>query len=86
MKTGIEHMSVQFEAMAKSVEEWLEEVNNVSLEMSIQIINYLEGIAFAALIAHKERESDIEIANRMYGKTKCLREDYNNARREHIGL
>lgn len=86
MKTGIEHMNVQFESMAKAVEQWLEEVNNVSLEMSIQIINYLEGIAFAALMAHKERESDVEIANRMYAKAKCLRENYNNARREHIGI
>lgn len=76
MKTGIEHMNEQFEAMVKAVEEWLAEQNDESLEMAIEIINYLEGIAFAALMAHKENENDSDIAVKMSQEARVLRNDY----------
>lgn len=76
MKTGIEHVYSHFGALAKAVEEWLTEANDESLEMSIEIINYLEGIAFAALMAHKENENDHDIAVRMSQEARVLRSDY----------
>lgn len=76
MKTGIEHVYNQFETMAKTVEEWLAEENDESLEMSIEIINYLEGVAFAALMAHKENENDIDIAVKMSQEARVLRNNY----------
>lgn len=76
MKTGIEHVYSHFEALAKAVVEWLTEANDESLEMSIEIINYLEGVAFAALMAHKENENDIDIAVRMSQEARVLRSDY----------
>lgn len=76
MKTGIEHVYSHFESLAKAVEEWLTEANDESIEMSIEIINYLEGVAFAALMAHKENENDIDIAVRMSQEARVLRSDY----------
>lgn len=76
MKTGIEHVYNHFEALAKTVEEWLAEANDESLEMSIEFINYLEGVAFAALMAHKENENDTDIAVSMSQEARVLRNDY----------
>lgn len=76
MKTGIEHVYNHFETMAKAVKEWLSDENDESLEMSIEIINYLEGVAFAALMAHKENENDSDIAVRMSQEARALRNDY----------
>lgn len=75
MKTGIEHVYNHFETMAKTVEEWLAEENDESLEMSIDLINYLEGVAFAALMAHKENENDSDIAIKMSQEARGLRND-----------
>lgn len=76
MKTGIEHVYNHFEAVAKAVKEWLADENDESLEMSIDIINYLEGVAFAALMAHKENENDSDIAVKMSQEARGLRNDY----------
>lgn len=76
MKTGIEHVYNHFETLAKTVKEWLAAENDERLEMSIQLIDYLEGVAFAALMAHKENENDTDIAVRMSQEARVLRNDY----------
>lgn len=76
MKTGIEHVYNHFETLAKTVEEWLAAENDERLEMSIQLIEYLEGVAFATLMAHKENENDSDMAVRMSQEARVLRNDY----------
>lgn len=76
MKTGIEHMYEQFKYMSEAIVECLAEPNEISLMLALNYINYIEGIAFAALMAHKENEDDSVIAARMAQEARDLRNLY----------
>lgn len=81
MKTGIEHMYEQFKSMSEAIAEWLAEPNEISLMLALNYINYIEGIAFAALMAHKENEIDSDIAVRMHREAGNLRSFYYEKKR-----
>lgn len=76
MKTGIERMHEQYKFMSEAITEWLAEPNEISLMLALNYINYIEGIAFAALMAHKENANDIDIAARMHREAGDLRSLY----------
>ena len=82
MKTGIEHMNEQFNYMASVITEYLTEPNEVNMFLAVQHISYIEGIAFAALMAHKENENDSDIAVKMSQEARVLRNDYD----EKLGI
>lgn len=81
MKTGIGHMYEQFKYMSGAIVEWLAEPNEISLMLALNYINYIEGIAFAALMAHKENENDSDIAVRMRREAGDLRNLYYDKKR-----
>lgn len=76
MKTGVEHMYEQYKCVSKAIAEWLAEPNEISLMLALNHINYIEGIAFAALMARKENANDSDIAARMSQEARVLRNDY----------
>ena len=80
MKTGIEHMYEQYKCMSEAITEWLAEPNEISLMLALNCINYIEGIAFAALMAHKENANDSDIAARMHREAGDLRSLYHEKR------
>lgn len=76
MKTGIEHIFEQFNRMADLTRGWLNKPNELNLYAAIDAINYLEGLAFASTMAHKECESDADLAAAMCDDAKFLRDWY----------
>lgn len=76
MKTGIEYMRAQFERMADLTREYLNQPHELNLLIALNTINYLEGVAFAATMAHKERESDADLAAVMSDDAELLRKWY----------
>lgn len=76
MKTGIEYIWQQFNRMADVTRGYLNKPNELNLYVAINTINYLEGLAFAATMAHKECESDADLAVAMCSDAKFLREWY----------
>ena len=76
MKTGIEHIRAQFERMADLTREYLNQPNELNLLISLNTINYLEGLAFAAIMARKETEKDAELASVMSDEAELLRKWY----------
>lgn len=81
MKTGIEHMYEQFKCMSEAIYEWFAEPNEISLMLALNYINYIEGIAFAALMARKENANDSDIAVRMHREAEDLRSLYYEKKR-----
>lgn len=80
MKTGIEHIRAQFERMADLTREYLNHPHELNLFVALSTINYLEGLAFAAMMAHKETEKDSDLAAEMYDDANFLRDRYNEIR------
>lgn len=76
MKTGIEHIFEQFNRMADLTRGWLNKPNELNLYAAIDAINYLDGLAFASTMAHKECESDADLAAAMCDDAKFLRDWY----------
>lgn len=76
MKTGIEHIFEQFNRMADLTRGWLNKPNELNLYAAIDAINYLDGLAFASTMAHKECESDADLAAAMCDDAKFLRDRY----------
>lgn len=76
MKTGIEYVYDQFERMADLTREYLSHPHELNLFLALNTINYLEGLAFSAMMAHKETEKDSDIAAAMCGDAKFVREWY----------
>lgn len=76
MKTGIEHIFEQFNRMADLTRVWLNKPNELNLYAAIDAINYLDGLAFASTMAHKECESDADLAAAMCDDAKFLRDWY----------
>lgn len=76
MKTGIEHIFEQFNRMAELTRGWLNKPNELNLYAAIDAINYLDGLAFASTMAHKECESDADLAAAMCDDAKFLRDWY----------
>ena len=76
MKTGIDHIWEHFNTMSYRTIQHLNKPNKLSLDIALQQINYLEGLAFAALMAHKENEDDSIIAARMSQEAADLRSVY----------
>lgn len=76
MKTGIEHIREQFNYMDNLIIEYLNEPNETNMFIAAQHISYLEGLAFAALMAHKENENDVDIAITMSKACRELRDAY----------
>lgn len=76
MKTGIEHIFEQFNHMADLTRGWLNKPNELNLYAAIEAINYLDGLAFASTMAHKECESDADLAAAMCDDAKFLRDWY----------
>lgn len=76
MRTGIEHMFNQFKVMAAFITEYLSEPNETNMFLASSHIDYIEGIAFAALMAHKETENDSYIAAKMSQEACDLRSAY----------
>lgn len=73
MKTGIEHIRDQFNRMADETREYLNNPTELNLYIAINTINHLDGLAFAATMAHKECESDAGLAAAMCDDAKFLR-------------
>lgn len=80
MKTGIEHIREQFNRMADETREYLNDPTELNLYIAIDTINYLDGLAFAATMAHKECESDADLAADMCDDAKFLRDWYYRVR------
>lgn len=76
MKTGIEHIHEQFERMAGLAREYLNKPHEINLVCALNTINYLEGLAFAAVMADKKTESDADLAALMSDDAKFLRSWY----------
>ena len=76
MKTGIEYIREQFDHMADLTREYLNHPHELNLFLALNTINYLEGLAFSAMMAHKETEKDSDIAAEMCDDAKLLREWY----------
>lgn len=76
MKTGIEHIFEQFNRMADLTRGWLNKPHELNLYAAINTINYLDGLAFASTMAHKECESDADLAAAMCDDAKFLRDWY----------
>lgn len=76
MKTGIEYIWQQFNRMADVTRGYLNKPHELNLYVAINTINYLEGLAFAATMAHKECESDADLAAAMCDDAKFLRDWY----------
>lgn len=76
MKTGIAHIQAQFERMADLTRWCLNKPHESNLHVAINTINYLEGLAFAAIMAYKECESDVDLAAAMHDDAKLLRQWY----------
>lgn len=76
MRTGIDYMFEQFNVMATFTTEYLSKLNETNMFLAACHINYIEGIAFAALMAHKENENDSDIAVRMSQEARVLRNAY----------
>ena len=76
MKTGIEYIWQQFNRMADVTRGYLNKPHELNLYVAINTINYLEGLAFAATMAHKECESDADLAAAMRDDAKFLRDWY----------
>lgn len=76
MKTGIDHIWEHFNAMSYRTTQHLNKRDKICLDIALQQINYLEGLAFAALMAHKENEDDSIIAARMSQEAADLRSVY----------
>lgn len=76
MRTGIEYMRDQFSHMSALITEYLADPNEINMLIAAQHISYIEGIAFAALMAHKENENDSDIAVAMSQESRTLRDAY----------
>ena len=76
MKTGIEHIFEQFNRMADLTRGYLNKPHELNLCVAINTINYLDGLAFAATMAHKECESDADLAAAMCDDAEKLRKWY----------
>ena len=76
MKTGIEHIREQFNRMADVTRGYLNKPHELNLYTAINTISYLDGLAFAATMAHKECESDADLAAAMCDDAESLRQWY----------
>ena len=76
MKTAIGCIQEHFNTMSDITRKFLNKPNAVNLELAINSIYYLEGLAFAAIMAHKESESDADLAAAMSDDAKLLRQRY----------
>ena len=76
MKTGIEHIREQFNRMADLTRGYLNKPHELNLLIALNTINYLEGLAFAAMMAHKESEKDADLATEMHDDVDFLRQWY----------
>lgn len=65
MKTGTEHIYIQFKNVQGMVEEYFAKGDKASLRVADALISYMEGLAFASLMSYKERRHDIELAVKM---------------------
>lgn len=66
MKTGIEHIYEVFKKTANIATEYFARGDKLSLRVADNLINYMEGIAFASLMAYKETERDIDLVSEMH--------------------
>ena len=73
MKTGIERIKVAFDESAIRVEKYLSIGGKMRLDVADYMLNYLEGIAFAVSMAHKEKMSDFDLADEMFERAHNLR-------------
>lgn len=76
MKTGIDLIREQFNLIADETRGYLNNPNELNLYTAINHINYLDGLGFAAIMAHKERESDADLAAAMCDDAEMLRKWY----------
>lgn len=76
MKTGIEHIQQHFDFVSDTTRDYLNHPSRINLAIALGKINYLEGLAFAATMAHKECESDADLAAAMCDDAKFLRDWY----------
>ena len=76
MKTGIEHIREHFNTMSGRTRKFLNHPTELNLVTALNGINYLEGLAFAATLAHIECESDVDLAAAMFDEAKFLRDWY----------
>ena len=76
MKTGIEHIREHFSTMLGRTRKFLNHPTELNLFIALNGINYLEGLAFAATLAHKECESDVDLVAAMCDEAKLLRDWY----------
>lgn len=76
MNTAIGRIREHFNIMADITRKFLNKPNDINLGLAINSIYYLEGIAFAAIMAHKECESDADLAAAMSDDAKLLRQWY----------
>lgn len=80
MKTGIEHIRDRFEHKADLTREYLNRPNEINLFCALNTLNYLEGLAFAAVMADKKTENDADLAAQMFDDAKFLRSWYDEIR------
>ena len=73
MKTGIERIKIVFDESADRAEKHFSIGGKMHLDVADYILNYLEGIAFAATMAYKEKMSDYELADEMFERARNLR-------------
>lgn len=73
MKTGIEHIYEVFKKTANTATEYFVRGDKTSLRVADNLINYMEGLGFAGLMAYKEKKSDYDLVNEMNTTTADYR-------------
>lgn len=82
MKTGIESIKIVFDESAIRAEKHFSIGGKMHLDVAEYILNYLEGIAFAATMAHKEKMTDYDLADEMFERAHNLRMQILNKKAE----